>query len=90
MDSSENEKQSTPKKEDPDLGEIKNEIASNKKSRSNSFLHNKKQRDVERNLVLLNKPLVPKHVKHKKERSENASEVSAEMNEGNIRIEFFL
>lgn len=70
------------KYKDPNFKEIKNEIKSKKKGRSNSFIHNKKRRDVERNLVLMNRPFVPKHVRHKKEKSENASEVSAEMNEG--------
>ena len=43
---------------------------------SNSFKINKNKRDVERVLTLTNRPNMPPYVKHKREKSENASEDS--------------
>ena len=52
-----------------------------KKKRSKSLTFDSTLRDIERRLILVNRPFLPKYIKHKKLRSENASEVSEEMNE---------
>lgn len=81
LSSSEHEKLTVYRCIIPDFSHIAARIFAMEKRRSNSLIYNTKHRDVERNLILLNKPFRPKYVKHKKYRSENASEVSEEMNE---------
>jgi hypothetical protein len=85
LSSSENEKMSIvhnpPQKlvpvykvEMPDFTDVMARINKRNLKRSQSLANNQKLRDIQRRLILLNRPFLPKYVKHKKYRSENASE----------------
>ena len=65
----------------PDFTDAIKQISDREKKRSHSAVYDNTFRDIERRLILINRPFMPKFIKHTKFRSENASEVSEEMNE---------
>lgn len=81
LSSSEQEKLTVYRAQIPDFTEEQLAIIEGNRKRSNSQAGNDKLQNVERNLVLFNRPFIPKDVKHKRNKSENPSEVSEEMNE---------
>lgn len=83
LSSSEQEKITVYRNQTPNYDLLLAELFRNPKKRSNSAVYNKRLRDIERRLFLVNRPFMPKYIKHKKYRSENASEVSEVDNEEN-------
>jgi len=83
LSSSEQEKLTIYRCRIPDFSEVLAQINRRNKYRSNSLTHNTNLRDIQRKLILVNRPFLPKYVKHKKYRSENASDISDELDEKN-------
>lgn len=81
LSSSEHEKMTVHRCKIPDFSPVLAQVLMRNKNRPSSLGHNKNLRDIQRRLVVFNRPFMPKYVKHKKNRSENASVVSRDMNE---------
>lgn len=81
LSSSEHEKMTVYRCKIPDFSPVLAQVLMRNKNRPSSLGHNKNLRDIQRRLVVFNRPFMPKHVKHKKNRSENASVLSKGMDE---------
>lgn len=81
LSTSEQEKMTVYRAEIPNFYDVKASLIHKDRHRSSSMAMDEKINDVQRHLLLFNRPFRPKNTKHKANKSENASQASDEMNE---------